>query len=79
MKNEPQPVNYNLHEKYSPVSMECWDEELIGPDEYGEKQRENLLLLLIYNIGIQGLWKLLRKTRRTNLRDPTTILFRRRS
>jgi hypothetical protein len=54
LKSEPQPVNYDLYEKYSPVSMECWDGELICPDEYGEKQRENLLLLLIYyNIGIQ--------------------------
>ena len=25
----------------------------IGPDEFGEKQRENWLLLTIYNIGIQ--------------------------
>jgi hypothetical protein len=53
LENEPQPVNYDLYEKYSPVSMECYDGELIGPGEYGEKQREHLLLLLIYNIGIQ--------------------------
>jgi hypothetical protein len=53
LRNEPQAVNYDLYEKYSPVPMECWDGELIGADEYGEKQRENLLLLLIYNIGIQ--------------------------
>lgn len=53
LKNEPQPVSYDLYEKHSPVSMECLDGELIGPDEYGQKQRENLLLLLIYNVGIQ--------------------------
>jgi hypothetical protein len=29
LKNQPQPVNYDLYEKYSPVPMECWDGELI--------------------------------------------------
>jgi hypothetical protein len=70
LKNEPQPVNYDLYEKYSPVSMECWDGELIGPDEYGEKQRENLLLLLIYNIGIRRTLEIIAENKENNLSFP---------
>ncbi|MEI2358114.1 hypothetical protein [Mesobacillus zeae] len=66
LKNEPQLVNYNLYEKYSPVSMECWDGELIVPDEYGEKQGENLLLLLIYNIGIQRTLEIIEENKEDN-------------
>jgi hypothetical protein len=49
LKNNGQAVNYDLYSKYSPVSMEIIDGNLF----FTERERENLLKLAIYNVGIK--------------------------
>jgi hypothetical protein len=49
LKDKGQVVNYDLYSKYSPVSMEIIDGNLF----FTERERENLLKLIIYNVGIK--------------------------
>ncbi|MDR4886263.1 hypothetical protein RGU12_01720 [Fredinandcohnia sp. QZ13] len=48
LKEEGQLVDYNLYSNYSPVQMEVYDGKFFVTDS----ERENLLKLLIYNVGI---------------------------
>ena len=48
-KNKPQLVNYDLYSKYSPVPIESNDGMLL----FSTEERENLLKLIIYNVGIK--------------------------
>ncbi|MEW9124120.1 MAG: hypothetical protein AB2421_15525 [Thermotaleaceae bacterium] len=49
LKDEGQPVDYNLYSKLSPVGLEVIDGNLFFTD----RERENLLKLLIFNLGIK--------------------------
>jgi len=48
LKEEGQLVDYNLYNKLSPIQMEVFDGKFFVTDS----ERENLLKLLIYNVGI---------------------------
>ena len=48
LKREGQKVNYDLYYELSPVSLEIIDGDIF----FTQRERENLLKLLIYNIGI---------------------------
>jgi hypothetical protein len=49
LKDDGQLVNYNLYRGLSPVPIEVFDGNLF----ITETERENLLTLLIFNLGIK--------------------------
>lgn len=55
LKEEGQPVDYGLYSKFSPVPMEIIDGNIFFTD----LERENLLKLLIYNVGINKTLKII--------------------
>lgn len=58
-KNEAQQVNYDLYSKYSPVPMEMDDGQLF----FTVTERENLLRLLIYNVGLNRTMEIIEENR----------------
>jgi hypothetical protein len=59
-KDEPQPIDYDLYSKLSPSShMELIDGNLYWSSE----ERENLLRLLIYNVGLRRTFEIIREHR----------------
>lgn len=55
LKKEGQPVDYDLYSKFSPVPMEIVDGNIFFTDS----ERESLLKLLIYNVGIKRTLKII--------------------
>jgi hypothetical protein len=65
-KDEPQPIDYDLYSKLSPSSyMELIDGNLFWTKE----ERENLLKLLIYNIGLRRTFEIIQEHREENDKD----------
>ena len=47
---EPQQVTYSQYERYTPEKVELIKGNLL----YSEQERINLLLLLLYNVGLEA-------------------------
>ncbi|WP_281202991.1 hypothetical protein [Cytobacillus kochii] len=55
LKEKGQPVDFDLYRKFSPVPMEIIDGNIFFTD----LERENLLKLLNYNVGIKRTFKII--------------------
>ncbi|BDG30447.1 hypothetical protein [Parageobacillus thermoglucosidasius] len=65
-KNEPQKIDYDLYSKLTPSShMELIDGNLY----WSAEERENLLRLLIYNVGIRRTLEIIQEHREENDKD----------
>ncbi|MGG1289843.1 hypothetical protein ABE218_00325 [Bacillus smithii] len=45
----PQPITYSQYERYTPEKLELINRNLLG----SEQERIELLLLLLYNVGLE--------------------------
>jgi hypothetical protein len=61
----PQKITYSQYERYTPEKLELLDGNLL----WNEQERMNLLLLLLYNVGLEALVQHLPKESRNELKS----------